>query len=409
MPPVSDPAEHPRTSGTSLDESRATSAPTGSAVVHRATRTAIAFDEVIARLERWPRGALALNGPMDRASAQRLARAAGPRSLPADYVALLCRFDGLDLRDDRIFSAAEALDALSEFEAAQAHAFDSDPDWEHARPPSELFPIATDLEGNLKCLDLSTTPPEVVDWHHESGVITTWYPSVTAFVAVALDVLELRFDPKGRPRRLKAGESVAIERRELAIHLEYAPNSSYALLELARADARDAPPELALASFRRAAKGVPERAIAHIEYGLFALRVGRITEARAALRRGLMVSPEPNPRKHDIRFGPLSAIHALLARLYDAIGQRRKASEHRRHSDAAAKRYDSQWEADSDSYQLALARVFSVPQPRCAPGQDELWRSRQNREDEPRTERDPAIAFDITEPDDDYDEAYEDL
>ena len=201
----------------------------------------------------------------------------------------------------------------------------------------------------------------------------------------------------------------------------YPGAGSHPLLELARLSARLSTPEVGLEAYRAAARGRPERAVAHFEHALFAMTVGHFSEARAALRRALEVPRSANPRKHDFRAGPLAAAHRLLAELYEGAGQRRKAQEQRKLGDAAQKRYlgpdletsgrySGDGLSDDELYPLALARLRAAPPPAVSPGQRDDPRGRRiDEEDSPSQplELDPKIAFDITQ-DPDFEEEYDD-
>ena len=320
---------------------------------HRPVPDASRFHRLDAELARWSRGVLSLNPPVRDADLAALQESLG-QPVPADYVALLRRFDGADLRGDRMLSASESLSEWESMPSALEGAYRGDPDWAEDGPPRHLLPIATDLEGNLKCLDLATPGPEVVDWHRETGEITTWHRDVVAWIMTCVTTIALRFDHRGRPRPIRGREAETLPLRELRAHLAEDPEGSYPRMELGRWLSENGTPEEALFAFREAAVGQPERALCHYLHGRWALIVGRRDEAKQALRRALAVPKDPDPKKHTFRSGHLWAAHTLLAALYDDAQQRRKADEQRAAADRAAKRYGSDWYAQSDQYLEAL-------------------------------------------------------
>ncbi len=308
-------------------------------------------------LGRWSKGVLNLNPPASTADLNALARAIR-RPLPEDYVALLQHCDGADLRGDRLLSAAEALERWQTLRTLIAHTFREDVDWDSSEPPDHLLPIACDLDGNLKCLDLLTAGPEVVDWYRESGAFTTWHYSVVQWLITCLKTLEIRFDHRGRPRPIRSGEADLIRGREIQAHLSEDPQGAYPRLQLAELLAESSTPEEALIAFRQASDGVPQTAINHFLHARFAIVTGRHEEARRQLRRCLAVPPEPNPRKHEFRSAYLPAAHELLARLYERVGgQQRKADEHHRHSERAASKYGYEGYDESPEYHELLHQI----------------------------------------------------
>lgn len=311
------------------------------------------MDKVEQELGRWTPGALALEPPAPAAQIRNL-EAAIQRPLPDDYKSLLRLCDGADLRGDRLLSAEEARERWESLRVLIAPTYREDRDWEHPEPPAHLIPIATDLEGNLKCLDLATPGPEVVDWHRETRSLTTWHFSITSWMMTGLRTLSLRFDYRGRPRPIRGRQAETLRQKELQVHLEEDPGGSYPLLELACWHAAGSTPEEALFAFREAATGRPERAMSHYLHGRWAILQGRKGEARRALRRCIAVKADANPRKHSFRSGYLAAAHTLLATLYTGVGQHRKAEEQRRAGDRAAKRYGFDWYAETEEYQEAL-------------------------------------------------------
>ena len=312
------------------------------------------LDQLDAEIGAWKRGVLDL-GPPAHADDLTALQEAVDAPLPADYVAILSRFDGADLRGDRLLSAVEAIDARIVLAELLAPFYAEDPDWPPGwAPPDHLLPVATDLEGNLKCLDFSTDPPEVVDWHRESGTFTTWHRSVTSWLLAASRSLGVRFDRRGRPRPLRPGETDRQARLEIDAVLEVEPGQSYSLMEQALWLTERSTPEEGLFAFRVASAGWPERAICHYEHARWAIQCRRFAEARRSLRRALAIPADPNPRKHSFRTGHLPAAHTLLAMLYDRVDQRRKADEQRRAADRAAKRYGFGWYSESTEYLRAL-------------------------------------------------------
>jgi tetratricopeptide (TPR) repeat protein len=311
------------------------------------------LNDIWEELERWKTGVLSLNKPATADNILEIEERLG-RPLPADYRSILERHNGADLRGDRLLTCGEALSQYEVMPSLVAPAYRDDPDWKYERPPHDMFPIAVDLEGNLKCLDITTRRMELVDWHRETAAITSWHSSASAWILTTLRGLSVRFDYSGRPQVIRPSEAVPLERREVEAWLEVDPTSSYARLELAQWLAENATPEEALFAFRHAAVGWPERAVAHYQHGRFASVVGHDAEARRALRRALAVIPSPNPRKHSFRTGYLPAAHELLARLYERVGQKKKAEEQWRASTKAVKKYGFGWYAESVEYQDAL-------------------------------------------------------
>ncbi len=350
---------------------------------------AVTVTAIVERLRQWPRGALHCGDPVSGPRRNALEHAVG-HALPADYLELLSRFDGLDLRGDRVLDTSEVVERLGSVEgvldeASTAEAWHRLSRRERTELARTFVPIATDAEGNLKCLDLVVG--DVVDVHLESGAVTGWAESATRLVLAALDALELRFDPKGRPRRLKAGEAAQLERRELEHHVDRAPTSAYALLELARWHTRSSPTEVALAAWRRAAAN--ERPQIHVEHGIYALQHARHAEARRALRRSLGANTG-TPQlalRHAMSWGVRTGVHALLAELYRQVGQMKKALEQRRALEQLRK---STGEGFDEALDVALNRAKGL-RPPLVPTTTVL------RVEETRAPRPNDIAIDITE------------
>ncbi len=349
------------------------------------------------RLRQWPRGALHLGEPLPAGAREALERAVG-RALPADYLALLERFDGLDLRGDRLLDVGEVLERFAGLEGLLdeigCEAWARLGRRERVEQARALVPVAADAEGNLKCLDLAVG--DVVDLHLESGAVTGWAHSVTAMIEVALDALELRFDPKGRPRRLKAGEAALLERRELELHVARSPTSAWANLELARWHSRASAPELALECWRRAG-AVSDHPRIHHEHGLFAADRGRYREARAALRRALS-DVRPQGLRHVLGPATRASAHALLAELYRQVGQLKKGTEQARVAEQLRKHGA---DGVDDDVEAVLARVRRAAAPTVALGQLEA-QPRRRDDDAPdlRSRLPDGIAFPITHDDD---------
>lgn len=297
-----------------------------------------ATDLIREELGRWAKGVLALEKPAPLSDLRAL-EGAIRRPLPGQYAVVLGICNGADLHGDRVFSAAEALERWQSLRTLIAPHYREDPDWNRPEPPDHLLPIAVDLEGNLKCIDLSTTGPEVVDWHRESCTFDTWHADVASWLLTCLGQLAIRFDHRGRPRPIRVGEAEGIRRREIETHLKHEPNGSWPLLELAIWTAENRPPEEALFAFRTASAATPRRAINHYMHARHAILFGRFEEARQQLRRALSVGVDPNPRKHDFRTAWLPSAHSLLSLLYERVGQPKKAEEQRRNRDRAANRY----------------------------------------------------------------------
>jgi len=292
-----------------------------------------------AELKRWGKGVIKLADPVEDSDLDALSNGI-QRPLPGEYVAILRMFDGADLRGDRMFSAMEALERWQTMRTLIAHSYRDDGDWQSSDPPDHLLPIGTDLEGNLKCLDLPTDGPEIVDWHRESGAFTTWHQDITRWFMTCLKTLAIRFDHKGRPRAIRAGDADGIHIKEMEAHLSEDPQGAFPRLELALFNQESGTPEDALFAFREASAGVPNAAMNHYLHARFAILHGHHEEARRQLRRALAVPQDRNPRKHEFRAAYLPAAHALLASLYETVGgQQKKADEHGRLSDRAAKRY----------------------------------------------------------------------
>ena len=158
-----------------------------------------------------------------------------------------------------MLGSTEVLDQWQTLRTLTAHTYREDPDWASSEPPDHLLPIATDLEGNLKCLDYSTPGPDVVDWHRETCTFTTWHASVVQWFMTCLQTLAIRFDRRGRPRPIRAGEAETIRRREIEAHLAEDPQGTYPLLELAQWYVENRPPEEALFSRKVSAVVIAER------------------------------------------------------------------------------------------------------------------------------------------------------
>lgn len=311
------------------------------------------FQRLQEELAQWSPAVLSLARPVSAGDRAALEQTVG-RALPTDYLRLLKCCDGADLRGDRLLAAREVRDLLGDFPRLLTPAYREDPDWNDRRPPAHLVPIAQDLDGNLKCLDLSTHGPEVVDWHRESGEFTTWHTNVVSWFLTCLTTLAIRFDRKGRPRPIRAGDSEALLLRELLAHLEQDPEGAFPRLELARWLELNSTPEEAMFQYRSAAEGTPEMALTHFHHARWAFVQGRHGEARSALRRCVTVPPDPNPRKHSFRGGYLAAAHFLLATAYAAAGQTRKGEEQKRLAERAAKRYGFEWYGETAEYQEML-------------------------------------------------------
>ena len=306
-----------------------------------------------AELRRWKAGVLSLNPPVEGEDLSALEEALGSPLAPDHRVALE-RFDGVDFRGSRMFSAAESLEHWKSFHILVSRDYVNDPDWPSDQPPPRhLLPIAVSAEGDLKCVDLSAEG-EVVEWHRESGAITTWHANVASWLLIQFATLSLRFDHRGRPRAMRSGDTDQ-RLRELEAHLSEEPQSAYARLELAYWHAERSTPEEALFAFREAAAGRPERAINHYLHARWALLCGHYKEARAGLRRAVAVPQESNPKKHSFRIGHRAAAHKLLALLYSRVGQKRKATQEERAFERAQKRYGMGWYESSDEYQSVLS------------------------------------------------------
>ncbi|MFT7623417.1 MAG: hypothetical protein ACI9WU_002600, partial [Myxococcota bacterium] len=282
------------------------------------------------------------------------------RPLPADYQALLKHCDGADLRGDRLLPAREAAEHYRTLRTLMTPVFRADPDWHDEAPPDFLVPIGEDLDGNLKCLDLSTSAPEVVDWHRESFSFTTWHQDLGAWLLAAMDQLAVRFDYRGRPRVLRAGTGDPLRRLELEAWIANDPTGPWPLLELAEWTAEYCPPEEALFVYRQASEGQPEMAVAHFEHARFAIAFGRFEEARRQLRRCLAVPADRNPRKHDLRDARRPMAHHLLAALYEAAGYQKKADAQRRLARRASEYPGSDAWEQRPEYRESLERIHDA-------------------------------------------------
>ena len=278
------------------------------------------------------------------------------RPVPNALRAWLSIADGGELGPDRLFSTAEIAEQWLTWPDLVAGTYAEDPDWGAKEPPRDLLPIATDDEGNLRCLDLSSPGPEIVEWRRETAEITTLFRELDGWLVAALRTVGLRFDSRGRPKPLRAGAEQAMP-GDIEVHLSVEPDASVPRLDRALWFRERGTPEDALFAHREASAAWPPRAVNDWQHALFALRTGRTTEARGAIRRALSRPTCADPRKHSFRGGVLAAAHGLLAELYVDVGQVRKSDEQRALAERAAKKYGSDGYAESDELQDALALV----------------------------------------------------
>jgi hypothetical protein len=305
-------------------------------------------------LAQWSKGVLSQNPPAKKREVDALQESFG-YPLPEDYRALLRACNGADFRLERLFSSTEAAKERDSLRLLLAPTYRHDPDWPFSSAPDHLLPIAVDREGNLKCIDASTQPPEIIDWHRASNTMVTWHPSVTSWALTCLQTLAMHFDYRGRPRPIRGTEASQRQLLEVQVHLKHHPEGSYPRLEEAHWYAENGTPEEALFAYRRAAEGTPEQARAHYLHARCALHSGREAEARRALRHCLAVPVCPkNPRKNDVRVGIRACAQTLLGLLYERIGQHRKALEQRRLSEKNRQRYGGEWYSQTEEFQTMI-------------------------------------------------------
>ena len=308
------------------------------------------IDRILDALHEFERGVFQLNGPVSQSDINAL-NTRLPRELPVIWSSLLMHHDGLDLRGDRYFGAAECLARWVRWQRDELPRYEKQPGW-RGPPPTQLVPIATDLEGNLKCLDLYTD--QVWDWHGETGRLTLWFTSLEHLVLCALQSLSLRFDAAGRPKAMSSRRHSVLVRDELLIHVQFEPDCPYAQLELGRWFEQYGTPENAVACFRRAAHASVHTMEAAFELGRFCTTQKWYAEARRALRHALAVPPAPNPLEHQPPTGMHYAAHRLLERLYVQIGQLALADTQKQAADKALKEHGLGWYGHSDAFNQAL-------------------------------------------------------
>lgn len=304
------------------------------------------IDHIFDALYGFERGVFQFNNPVSSSDIKAL-ESRLPSPLPPLWPILLARHDGFDLRGDRYFGAAESLARWVRWQQDERPRYASLSNWT-GPPPANLLPVATDLEGNLKCIDLLTH--QIWDWHSESGRLTLWFTRPEHLVLCGVETLSLRFDTSGRPKGLSARRQAALVRDELLIHVKYEPSVPYAQLELAHWFERFGTPEDALLCFQRAAYSSIPTVEAFFEYGRFCVLRGKYADARRAFRQAHAVIVEENPLKHQPPSGVLLAAHRILERLYANVGQSALADAQRQAASQLLKREGAGWYGETEAY-----------------------------------------------------------
>ena len=310
------------------------------------------IDSILEGLHRFERGVLHLNGPVSESDLQAL-QSRLPSDLPSVWTALLTAHDGFDLRGDRFFGAAECLARWVRWQRDENARYMGLEGWRSAAPDS-LLPVATDLEGNLKCVELHTG--EVWDWHATSGRLTFWFSSLDRMMLCILQSLQSRFDAAGRPKANVTRRHGGPLPDDLLAHVHFEPSCPYAQLELARWFERNGTPEDALSCYRRALDYGVETIEAAYELGRFCVLAGRRAEARRALRRALRIPLARNPMCHMPPTGAMYAVHTMLNRLYTQVDQPRLSDVHKQAADKILKMEGVGWYGQSEEF----ARVLDV-------------------------------------------------
>ena len=308
------------------------------------------IDRIFDALHGFERRVFQFNSPVSASDLQAL-ESRLPYGLPAAWASILGRYDGFDLRGDRYFGAAESLARWVRWQQDERPRYASLSSWTGA-PPSEFLPVATDLEGNLKCIDLLTS--WIWDWHAESGRLTLWFTSIEHLILCAVETLALRFDASGRPKTLSARRQAVLTRDELLVHVRYEPSVVYAQLELAQWLERNGTPEDALLCYRRAAAAPRPTIEAYFELGRFCAVRGMFAESRRAFRRSQSVPMDSNPMKHCPPSGMRLASRRILERLYRRVGQSALADSQRQEAERLLKQQGPGWYGDSESFRQIM-------------------------------------------------------
>lgn len=311
------------------------------------------INRIFDALHRFEKGVFQFNNPVSPSDLNAL-ESRLPAPLPPLWPALLTHHDGFDLRGDRFFGAAECLARWVRWQQDERKRYMMLEGWT-GEPPTELLPVATDLEGNLKVVDLITH--EVWDWHAESGRLTLWFTQPENLVLCGVETLELRFDKSGRPKGLSARQQASLLRDELLLHVRYESDVMYPQLELARWFEKFGTPEDALLCYQRAAAASMATVEAYYELGRYCAMRGKNDAARRALRHASAVLLGDNPMKHAPPSGVRLAGHQILAHLYTQVGQVTLADSQRQAADQLLKREGIGWYAETDAYRDVIKIV----------------------------------------------------
>jgi len=262
------------------------------------------------------------------------------KPLPASYRQVLSEMNGASFSRLKLFSVKQARAEWHALQDTLAALYADEPDWPAGQSaPKTLIPIGVGMDDQVRVLDTSTPEGEILLWMASDQAFVTVHQTVESWLRTEMAQVSVHYDPSGRPKPMRPGDSIEKPRRVILAHLEHEPNNAYAHLLLAHWHAVNSPPEEALFAYRTAAGSRPAWPVTLYYHARWAVTVGRFDEARRVLRRCVDSSLGSNPRKNCVRGEDRATAHHLLAELYDRVGQHRKALEQRRACQKTVKHY----------------------------------------------------------------------
>jgi len=278
--------------------------------------------------------------------------------LPTSYRDIICDINGAVFANLQLYSAEEARAQWHVLQDTLTPIYEGDPDWPDGRcPPHCLLPIGVGMDDQMRVLDTSVSDGEILLWQRNEEEFVTVHSTVESWLMTEIHQLSVHYDPSGRPKPLRGGDTIEKPRQVIEAHLDHEPFNAYANLLLAHWHASHSPPEEALFAYRRAAACQPVWGVALYYYARWAIVLGRHDEARSVLRRCVATSVGDNPRKNSCRFGYRPAAQHLLADLYDQAGQHRKALEQRRACQESVQRYGHCGYEEAEDFQSLQAAI----------------------------------------------------
>ncbi len=260
--------------------------------------------------------------------------------LPDSYRQVFHEMNGASFSRLKLFSLKQARAEWHSFQETLVAIYAAEPDWPVGQgPPKALVPIGVGMDEQLRVLDISTPEGEILLWMASEQSFVTVHHTVESWLRTEMDQTSVHYDPSGRPKPMRARDTIEKPRQVILAHLRHEPDNAYAHLLLAHWHAVNSPPEEALFAYRTAGESQPSWPVALYYHARWAVFLGRYDEARRVLRRCVDSSIGSNPRKNCLRMGDRSAAHHILAELYDRVGQHRKALEQRRACQKSVKHY----------------------------------------------------------------------